>query len=77
MNFWEGFYTLPEWFIMLFLSFLLLGILFVLYELSNRKMKISKEGITFDRMKEKKPFLLQWAEFRAKNKKEKIKVEDL
>lgn len=77
MSFWEFLSGLPEWFQMGFLAGLLLGFLFVLNELANRKMRISKEGVTFDRLRDKKPFLLQWAEFKAKNKKEKIRVEDL
>lgn len=77
MTFWSVLSNLPEWFQMGFLTGMLLGVIFVLNELANRKMKISKEGITFDRLREKKSFFLQWMEFRHKNKKEKIKVEDL
>ena len=77
MTFWEFLNQLPEWFQMGFLTGLLLGFLFVLNELANRKMRISKEGVTFDRLRDKKGFLLQLLELRHKTKKEKIKVEDL
>jgi|GEM_PF-6327685 hypothetical protein len=77
MSFWEGFYTLPQWFIMGFLVALLVGLLFVINELANRKMKISKEGFQFDRLRERKSLLLQFIELRHKQKKEKIRVEDL
>lgn len=77
MSFWEFLSGLPEWFQMGFLTGILLGFLFVLNELANRKMRISKEGVMFDRLRDKKGFLLQILEFRHKTKKEKIKVEDL
>lgn len=77
MSFWEFLSGLPEWFQMGFLTGLLLGFLFIINELANRKMRISKEGVMFDRLRDKKSFLLQWIELRHKNKKEKIKVEDL
>jgi len=77
MEFWKGFFALPEWFVMVFLSILLVGFIFVINELANRKMKISKEGFMFDRLREKKSLLIQLIELSHKKKKEKIKIEDL
>jgi hypothetical protein len=77
MSFWELLSQLPYWFQMGFLSGLLIGFLFVLNELTNRKMRISKEGVMFDRLRDKKSLFLQLLEFRHKVKKNKIKIEDL
>lgn len=63
---------------MVYLSSLLVGVFFILFELSNRKLKIDKSGISFDRLCEKKPFLIKWREYKEKSKHpDKIKIEDL
>lgn len=49
-GFWAGFWLLPQVYIMIWLGFLQFGFLFVIWELAHRKMSISKEGITFDRL---------------------------
>ena len=76
MNFWEGFWQLPTWFSMSFLAVLEFGILFVVWELAHRKMSITKEGITFDRLSTRRGILWQWFKNRSQ-KKEKIKVTDI
>jgi len=76
MNFWEGFWQLPIWFTMGFLSILEFGILFVVWELAHRKMSITKEGITFDRLSTIRGILWQWFKNRSQ-KKDKIKVTDI
>jgi hypothetical protein len=76
MTFWEGFFQLPNIFVMAFLSISLVGILFVINELANRKMRIDKSGITFDRLRDKKGFIIKLAEMRQK-KKEKINIQDI
>jgi len=78
MSFWELLSGLPVWFQMCFLTGLFVGLFFVLSELANRKMKISKEGITFDRLREKKGFIFRLLEMRNNKKnRDKIKIEDL
>lgn len=76
MNFLEGFFALPEIFVMGFLIALLIGGFLVFFELANRKLKISKEGVTFDRLRDKKPLLLKLLEHRKKSK-EKIDITQL
>ena len=53
MTFWEGFYSLHTLFIMIYLGLSLLGILFIVWGIFNRKIKIDKSGVTFDRLRAK------------------------
>lgn len=76
MNFWEGFFTLPEYFVMGFLVVLLVGLFLLFFELANRKLRIDKSGVTFDRLRDRKPLIVRLIETRNKNK-EKINISDL
>jgi hypothetical protein len=76
MSFWGVLSELPDWFQMGFLSFILIGLFFIGNELANRKMKISKEGVTFDRLREKKSLLIQLLQMRQK-KKDKVDIRDV
>jgi len=76
MNFWEGFFQLPELFVMGFLVALLIGLFLLFFELANRKFRIDKSGVTFDRLRDRKPLLIKLMETRHKSK-EKININDL
>lgn len=69
-GFWAGFWMLPEIYIMIWLSFAQFGILFVIWELAHRKMSITKEGVTFDRLSTRRGIIWQWITAR-KGKKRK------
>ena len=73
MGFWQGFFTLPLWFIMLWLSAGMIGGFVVIYELSNRKLSITKAGVTFDRLRPKREGFWFW---RRENKKT-VPLEDV
>ena len=72
MNFWQGFWSLPIWFTMLWLSAGMVGIFTVIYELANRKLSITKAGVTFDRLKPKKDGFWFW----RREDKKKTPLED-
>jgi hypothetical protein len=76
MNFWEGFFQLPDIFVMGFLVALLVGLFLLFFELANRKLRIDKTGVTFDRLRDRKPLIIRVLEARHKSK-EKISLNDL
>jgi len=75
-SFWIGFWQLPLWFKVLYLGIAQFGILFVLWELAHRKMHISKEGVTFDRLSTRRGLLWQLINSRKKDRG-KIPIESL
>lgn len=70
--FWNGFWNLPIWFTMVWLSVGMVGIFVVIYELANRKLSITKTGVTFDRLKPKKEGFWFW----RREDKKKVPLED-
>lgn len=70
--FWNGFWNLPIWFTMVWLSAGMVGIFVVIYELANRKLSITKTGVTFDRLKPKKEGFWFW----RREDKKKVPLED-
>ena len=60
MNFWSGFWGLPVWFTMLWLSAGMAGVFVVISELTNRKMSITKAGVVFDRLRPKREGFWFW-----------------
>ena len=73
MGFWEGFYQLPLLFVMAWLSAGMVGIFLIGRELINRKLSISKTGVTFDRLKPKKDGWLFW----RREAKKKIPISEV
>lgn len=71
-SFWEGFFQLPMWFIITWLSIVMIGIFMAIYELANRKMSITKAGVTFDRLRPKRDGWL----FHKREQKKKVPLEE-
>lgn len=53
MTFWEGFYKLNELFVMIYLGVGQVSLIFIVWGIFNRKIRIDKSGITFDRLRAK------------------------
>lgn len=67
-GFWAGFWLLPPLYIMIWLGFVQFGLLFIIWELAHRKMTISKDGVTFDRLSTRRGIIWQWMTMRSKKR---------
>ena len=74
MSFWEGFFNLNIWFVQIYLAISLIGILLILWELSNRKLRIDRNGISLDRLREKKSFRIKLWEAKQRNRRKEDKI---